>query len=335
LQKLRRSMEEWRDGGPGAPPRAMTLVDTTRPYNPRIFIRGNPTRPGPAVPRQFLGLLAGPQRKAFTLGSGRLELARAIADRNNPLTARVMVNRLWLHHFGNGLVRTPSDFGMRSDPPTHPELLDHLATTFMEQGWSVKKMHRLIMLSATYQQASAERAHREPSSVDPDNHLLWRMNRRRLDFESLRDAFLTVSNRLDRTVGGPAQGNLLGSNRRTVYGYVERLNLPGLFRTFDFPSPSASSAQRDQTTVPQQALFLMNNPFPIDAARRLLQRPDVAAEMELAKKVDRLYRLLYARPATAEEVTFAQEYLSTDKKAGAWERYAQALLLANEFAFVD
>jgi hypothetical protein len=348
LQKLRRSMEEWRDGGPGAPPRAMTLVDTPRPYNPHVFIRGNPTRPGPAVPRQFLALLAGPQRKVFSHGSGRLELARAIADRGNPLTARVMVNRIWLHHFGNGLVRTPSDFGMRSEPPTHPELLDHLATTFMNQGWSVKKMHRLIMLSATYQQTSAERGTRSaelsnaarpefraPNSVDPDNRLLWRMNRRRLDFEALRDAFLTVSNRIDRTVGGPAQGNLLGSSRRTVYGSVERLNLPGLFRTFDFPSPSASSAQRDQTTVPQQALFLMNNPFPIDCGRRLLQRPDIAGEKDLAKKVDRLYRLLYARPATAEEVALAQEYLSTDKKAGAWDLYAQALLLANEFAFVD
>jgi hypothetical protein len=161
------------------------------------------------------------------------------------------------------------------------------------------------------------------------------MNRRRLDFEALRDSFLVVSNRLDRTVGGPAHGNLLGSNRRTVYGSVERLNLPGLFRTFDFPSPSASSAQRDQTTVPQQALFLMNNPFPIDAARRLLQRPDVAGEKDVPKKVDRLHRLLYARPATAEEVELAQEYLATDKKAGAWDRYAQALLLANEFAFVD
>jgi hypothetical protein len=154
LQKLRKSVEEWRDGGPGGPARAMTLVDTPRPYNPHIFVRGNPTRPGDAVPRQFLGLLAGPERKPFTHGSGRLELARAIADRKNPLTARVMVNRLWMHHFGSALVRTPSDFGTRSELPTHPDLLDHLATTFMEQGWSVKKMHRLMMLSATYQQKS-------------------------------------------------------------------------------------------------------------------------------------------------------------------------------------
>jgi hypothetical protein len=161
------------------------------------------------------------------------------------------------------------------------------------------------------------------------------MNRRRLDFEALRDSFLAVSNRLDRTLGGPAQGNLLASNRRTVYGYVERLNLPGLFRTFDFPSPAATSAQRDQTTVPQQALFLMNNPFPIDAARRVLQRPEIAGEKEAVRKIDRLYRLLYARPPADDEVVLAQEFLATDRSPRAWERYVQALLLANEFAFVD
>jgi hypothetical protein len=207
----------------------------------------------------------------------------------------------------------------------------------MDQGWSIKKLHRTIMLSATYQQSSSNphSAIRNPQSEDPDNLLLWRMNRRRLDFEAMRDSFLAVSKRLDPGVGGPPAGDMLGSNRRSIYGYVERLNLPGLFRTFDFPSPAATSAQRDQTTVPQQALFLMNNPFPIDVARRVLQRPEIASEKDLPKKVERLYRLLYGRPANGEEIALAQEYFATDKAAGAWDRYAQALLLANEFVFVD
>jgi hypothetical protein len=337
MQKLRKAVEEWRANGPGAPPRAMVLVDAPKLYEPRVFIRGNPQRLGEAVPRQFVELLSGPDRRPFTHGSGRLEMARAIADRKNPLTARVLVNRIWMQHMGTALVGTPSDFGLRSDRPTHPELLDHLAATFMEQGWSIKKLHRQIVLSATYQQVSSnpQPAVRNPHSVDPENRLYWRMNRRRLDFESLRDSFLAVSARLDRKVGGPPAGDLLGNNRRTVYGFVERLNLPGLFRTFDYPNPSASTAQRDQTTVPQQALFLMNNPFVIESSRRVLARPEIGTEKDLARKVDRLYRLLYGRAATVEEVGLAREYQVVDQKAGAWERYVQALLLANEFAFVD
>jgi hypothetical protein len=337
MQKLRRAVEDWRANGPAAPPRAMVLVDARKPYDPRVFIRGNPQRMGDAVPRQFVEVLAGPTRKPFQQGSGRLELARAIADRKNPLTARVLVNRIWMQHMGTALVRTPSDFGMRSEAPTHPELLDHLATTFMEQGWSIKKLHRQMVMSATYQQVSSKPAAAvgNPQSVDPENRLYWQANRRRLDFESLRDGVLSVSGRLDRRVGGPPAGDLLANNRRTVYGFIERLNLPGLFRTFDYPNPSASTAQRDQTTVPQQALFLMNNPFMTDSARRVLARPEIAGEKDLGKKVEQLYRLLYGRPATVDEVALAREYQAVDQKAGAWDRYVQALLLANEFAFVD
>jgi hypothetical protein len=312
----------------------MVLEDAPTPYEPRVFLRGNPNNLGEPVPRQFLGVLAGGNRQPFQDGSGRLELARAIADRNNPLTARVMVNRIWLHHFGTGLVRTPSDFGLRSEPPTHPELLDHLATAFMESGWSVKKLHRLILLSAVYQQRSDDRP--DGRRADPDNALLWKMNRRRLDFEATRDALLAVSGRLDRTVGGPPAKDLLGpsANRRTLYGFLDRLQVPGLYRTFDFPSPDATSPQRDATTVPQQALFLMNSPFVQECARKLLQRPEVAAEKDAAPRVERLYRLAYGRTPTAEEVGLAREFLR-DGQPTAWERYAQALLLANEFAFID
>jgi hypothetical protein len=334
LQKLRKAVEEWRAKGPGSPPRAMVLTDLPTPVEPRVFQRGNPNNPGERVPRQFLAVLSGEKRRPFTKGSGRLELAQAIASPGNPLTARVLVNRVWGWHFGQGLVRTPSDFGTRSDPPSHPELLDHLAATFVADGWSVKRLHRRILLSAAYRQRSADRP--DCRGADPENVLLWRMNRQRLDFEATRDALLAVAGRLDGTVGGPSVADVLSpaARRRTLYGRLDRLSVPGLYRAFDFPSPDASSPRRDQTTVPQQALFLMNNPFVAECARGLLRRPEVAAEGGVDARVRRLYRLAYGRAPAAEEAALAREYLGAGP-APAWERYAQALLLANEFVFVD
>ena len=215
------------------------------------------------------------KREPFKDGSGRLELARAIASADNPLTARVLVNRAWLHHFGQGLVRTPSDFGLRSDPPSHPELLDYLASRFVAEGWSIKKLHRWILLSSTYQQASGDRP--EARAKDPENVLVWRMNRQRMDLEALRDSLLFVSGQLDETIGGPAVNIVTApfSKRRSVYGQVERQNLPSFFRTFDFATPNAHSPQRFTTTVPQQALFLMNSPFVIDLAAATVRRPEI------------------------------------------------------------
>jgi hypothetical protein len=335
LQELRKAVETFRASGPGAPPRAMVLEDAPVPYQPRVFLRGNPNNRGEAVPLQFPAVVAGDKRRPFEQGSGRLELAQAIASRENPLTARVLVNRVWLHHFGAGLVRTPSDFGMRSEPPTHPELLDYLATSFMDNGWSIKKLHRLILLSAVYQQGSDDRP--ACRRVDAEDLLLWKMNRRRLDFEATRDALLAVAGALDRRLGGPPVQGITtpGATRRTVYGFLDRLNVPGLYRSFDFPSPDATSPQRDTTTVPQQALFLMNNPFVLDCARKLVQRPEVAGEQDAGKRVERLYRLLYGRPPAEEETALAREYLGDNPAPVAWERFAQALLLANEFVFID
>jgi hypothetical protein len=334
LQKLRKEVEKWRVEGPGAPPRAHILTDAPAPYEPYVFLRGNPNNHGPSVRRQFLGMLAGPNPQPFQHGSGRLELARAITDRNNPLTARVLVNRIWLHHFGKGLVGTPSDLGLRSDPPTHPELLDHLATMFVKDGWSIKKLHRLILLSAVYQQQSDDRP--DCRRVDPENALLGKMNRRRLDFEAMRDALLAVSGRIDRTQGGPSVKDIQGSSgRRTVYAFLDRLHVPGLFRTFDFPFPDASSPRRDTTTIPQQALFLMNNPFVLECARRLVQLPEIAAEKDCVRRVDRLYRRLYGRGPTTDEVSLAREFTGGGMETSRWVRYAQGLLMANEFAFVD
>jgi mono/diheme cytochrome c family protein len=334
LKKLRSEVEKWRATGPGAPPRAMALTDSAIPVTPRVFLRGNPHNLGPAVPRQFLECLSGSDRKPFADGSGRLELARAITDPKNPLTARVFVNRVWQQLFGRGIVGTAGDFGLRGDPPSHPELLDHLAATFVADGWSVKRLVRRIVLSAAYRQRSDDRA--DAAKVDPDNALLWRMSRRRLAFESMRDAFVAASGKLDRTVGGPSVQNFLAvnANRRTLYAHLDRLNVPGVYRTFDYPSPDATSPRRDQTTVPPQALFLMNHPFVAACAKDVVLRPDVAIVTDPMQKLDRVYAILYGRTPTEKERALAIEVLGTDP-ATAWPRLAHALLMTNEFLFVD
>jgi hypothetical protein len=332
LQEYRKALEKWRSTGPGAPPRAMVLEDLPTPYDPYVFVRGNPNNRGPSVPRRVPLVLAPEKREPFRQGSGRLELANAIVSRDNPLTARVLVNRVWLHHFGAGLVRTPSDFGLRGDVPSHPELLDYLAGRFMDDGWSIKKLHKLILLSRVYQQKSDDRP--ECVAADPENRLLWKMPRRRLDFEATRDALLAVTGRLDRTVGGPSVKDYLGTHasRRTLYTHLDRLNVPGLFRTFDFPTPDATSPQRDNTTVAPQALFLMNHPFVMNCAKAVLQRGDVASEKDAGRKIDRLYRLLYGRGATPDEVQLGRDFATTP---AAWDRYVHALVQANEFVWID
>ena len=293
--ELLKAVETYRVNGPGAPPRAMVLEDAKTPVAPHVFRRGNPGNQGEAVPRRFLKVISREDRPPFADGSGRSDLARAIASPDNPLTARVLVNRVWMHHFGAAIVGTPSDFGLRGDPPSHPELLDHLAHAFVADGWSIKHLHRWMMLSSTYAQASEDRP--DERAIDPENALLWRANRRRLDFESTRDALLAVSGRLDRSIGGPPMPDIFatGANRRTIYGKVDRLRLPGVYRAFDYPDPSTSNPKRDQTTVAPQALFLMNHPFAIDCAAALQKRPEVAADGDLGRRVERLYRILYGR----------------------------------------
>jgi hypothetical protein len=300
-------------------------------------------------------VLAGPQAPPFQKGSGRLELARSIADPNNPLTARVLVNRVWHWHFGKGLVATPSDFGLRSDPPTHPELLDYLAAGFIADGWSIKALHRRIMLSNTYRQASAPRP--DAVGVDPENRLVWRFNPQRLDFESMRDAILAVSGALDPALGGrPVMiAESPFAPRRTVYGFIDRQNLDGLYRTFDFAVPDATSPRRFVTTVPQQALFLMNSPFLHDQARRLAAkvRPDDSSDP--SEGIRRLYRRVLLRAPQPDELAMAEDFLRRQASPGAdapggwrrlvtavaggslspWEQLAQVLLLTNEFMFEE
>ena len=311
LRQLKAKVDEVDATHPGAPPRAMALVDRDSPTKPYVFVRGNPGNRGPEVERGFPKIASLGQAVPFPAkSSGRLELARAIASKDNPLTARVLVNRVWTWHFGAGLVRTPSDFGVRADPPTHPELLDWLATRFVADGWSIKKLHKVIMLSATYQQASDDRA--ECVKADPANTLLWKFNRQRLDFEQLRDSLLLASGKLDLTPGGlPVDLTAQPfATRRTAYGYIDRQNLPAMFRTFDFASPDVSASQRFQTTVPQQALFLMNAPFVLQQAQALAARDDFKKFTSDDARIGFLYETVYQRRPAADEVTMAKAFLA-------------------------
>ena len=339
---------------PGAPQRANALVDSPEPKNSRVFIRGNPNRLGEEAPRQFLAILSGDKRRPFTHGSGRLELARAIASKDNPLTSRVIVNRVWLHHFGVGLVTTADDFGLRSDPPIHPELLDYLAWRLMQDGWSLKKLHRMLMLSSVYQQKSDDNLRHE--KLDPDNRLLAKTNRRRLDFESMRDTLLYVAGNLDHSFGGrPVDLLKRGtanqrpySNRRTVYGVIDRNELLALFRIFDFANPDITTAQRDATTVPLQALFFLNSPFVMEQACKLTNQSRIQRLDDEAKRIRYLYQFVYQREPRADEIQRGLRFLRA-KAALAdlheqnqaqppltpWERYGQVLLMSNELMFVD
>ncbi len=297
LGKAQLAIDQWILDSPGSPPYAAVLEDRAIPMKPRVFRRGNPANKGAEVPRQYLGFLE-TDRKPFTDGSGRLELARKIASAGNPLTARVWVNRIWQHHFGRGLVATPSDFGLRSDAPSHPELLDHLARRLVEGGWSTKALHRLILNSAAWRQASDDVP--AARAADPENRLLWRMNRRRLDWESLRDSVLLAAGRLDPSLGG--KPDAFTGVRRSLYSFVDRLNVPGTLRAFDFTNVDVSTAQRHVTTVPQQALFLMNSPFLVEQAKALAKRAG-------SDPVGFLYRELFLRAPTAAEAEAGAKWL--------------------------
>jgi mono/diheme cytochrome c family protein len=300
--------------GKGGDARAMVVMDSRRPKNSPVFIRGQADTHGEEVPRRFLEVLSGGDPKPFKLGSGRLELARSIADKKNPLTARVIANRVWMHHFGEGLVRTPDDLGTMAEKPTHPELLDYLADYLMEQGWSLKKLHKLIMLSKVYQESSYTVAAHE--QVDPGNRLLWRANVRRLDFESIRDSLLTFSGKLEPILGGQPV-NITDepySFRRSVYGYVDRGNLPELMAAFDFSNPQAPNSKRVATIVPQQALYLMNSAMAVDVARSVMERPEVVNSRDNLNKIFNIYRIVLQRAPRREEIQMALEFVGFEKR---------------------
>jgi mono/diheme cytochrome c family protein len=362
LKALRDEMARLKKDAPPPYPVVHSLTESDAPANLRVHVRGNPENLGPEVPRHFLSILSGGSPAPFRQGSGRLELARAIASKDNTLTARVMVNRVWEHHFGRGLVATPSNFGTLGAPPSHPELLDHLASRFMASGWSLKQLHREILLSATYQLSS--RIEPKNQEFDADNLLLWRMNRRRLEVEAWRDAMLAVSGNLDPTLGGPSQDLAAPENRRrTFYAAVSRHNLDSLLRLFDFPDPNITCDRRVVTSVPLQQLFVLNSEFMVRQARALARKLTAEPAEGDPDRIRRAFATLYGRPATDDEVRWGVAFLNgsdpdrtsashtnaarawraspPEKSSGqasvlsAWEEYAQVLLAANEFMFVD
>jgi hypothetical protein len=326
--------------------------------NACVQIKGDPERLGPEVPRRFPTVLGGQRLPSAETGSGRPQLAEWIADAKNPLTARVMVNRIWHYHFGKGIVPTPSNFGTLGLPPTHPELLDYLVARFVEGGWSVKAMHRLIMNSRTYQQSSADDA--VNLKIDASNEYLWRFDRRRLDAESIRDTLLAVGGNLDRTPGGAhpfppmakwdfTQHNpfkaVYETNKRSVYVMQQRFQRHPFFALFDGADTNASTDRRTTSTTPLQALFLMNDPFVHAQAKRFAARVWGEAQDDPAR-IDRAYLLLFGRHPLREETGAAIEYLADvgdrlkaaspdERSAKAWESLSRALFLSNEFVYLD
>jgi hypothetical protein len=336
--------------------KVMAMADGT-PEDDRVHLRGSPHKFGDVVPRRFLEALTGPEQPAPVTGSGRLELARRMVDPANPVLARVMANRLWKHHFGAGLARTPDDFGNMGQPPTHPELLDYLTNEFVKQGWSLKKLHRLLVLSRTYQMASIVTDPRA-DELDPQNKLWHRMNLRRLEAEAIRDSILAVSGRLNEKLYGPgvvphltpfmvgrgrpsASGPLDGDGRRTIYLNVRRNFLAPMLLAFDYPIPFSTIGRRSVSNVPAQALALMNGPF-------VLQQAEVWARRVLSQASDdkdrirEMYVAALARPPTADEELNALAFLAEQSRQypatetlRPWSDLAHVLFNVKEFIFIQ
>jgi hypothetical protein len=331
-----------------------------QPADARIHRKGDPKNLADVAPRGFLRILGGARLPANYKGSGRLELAGWIAGANNPLTARVIVNRIWLHHFGKGIVQTPNDFGVRGAAPTHPELLDYLATQFIADGWSFKKMHRRLMLSRVYRLSASDNA--ANAAIDANNTYLWRFNRRRLEAEEIRDAMLAVSGALDRTINGPhpfpperdwkySQHNPFVAgyehNGRSVYLMQQRIRAHPQLSIFDGADTNAAMGQRASSTTPLQALFMMNNPFVHKQADLFGVRVGLAYA-DHAKRIEYAYRLAFGRRPSAVELSRGLAYLrdicadlaeintpEEEQTRAALASYLRALLSSSEFVYVD
>jgi hypothetical protein len=343
-------------------PTAMGVTEGPSVTNLRIHLRGSHLTLGEEAPRRFPTILAGERQTPLGAGqSGRYELARWLAHPGHPLTSRVMVNRIWRWHFGAGIVRSVDNFGRLGDPPTHPELLDWLARRFVNSGWSVKAMHRLLMLSSTYQMSSAYNA--RAARVDPENRFHWRMNRRRLEAEAIRDAILAVSGALDTTMGGSllrfknrdyvtstASRDETGydHNRRSVYLPVVRSALYELFQAFDFGDPSVSNGDRATTTVAPQALFMMNSPLVLKQTRQMAAALLAEPGLDDAGRVARIYEKALGRPPTNRETERALGFVrrlqaewavrgadAEERRLRAWQSFCRVLIASNEFVYVE
>jgi hypothetical protein len=300
-----------------------------------IHIRGSYAKLGAVVPRRLPRFLAGEDQKPIAKGSGRAELASWIASRSNPLTSRVIVNRVWYLHFGEGLVRTPNNFGMLSESPTHPELLDWLATDFVENGWSLKTLHRKIVLSATYRQSS--RVAKDVFDKDPENRLFGRFVARRLEAEAIRDSILAVSGQIDLTPGGPA-GDDFTIRRRSLFVQTARWQRDSYANLFDAANPDSSTEKRVTSTVAPQALLLLNHPWVHEQAQRLSERLLREAQISTDERIDRAYRLLFSRAPNEAEISIAKKVIESGDPSMAnsgWIDLAHILLCSNEFIYID
>ncbi len=336
---------------------ALAAVDGT-PANAKVHIRGNHKNPGPEVERRFLTVLAGENQPAVLEGSGRLELARRLTAPSNPLLARVMVNRVWTHHFGAGIVASVDNFGMTGDTPSHPELLDHLASFFVRSGWSIKSLHRKMVLSSAYRMSS--RGDPGAEQIDPRNRLVHAMPVRRLEAEAIRDNILAVAGSLDPQLFGPGvtpyvspsmdggvaklqPGPLDGAGRRSIYIQVRRNFLADMFLIFDYPLPTSTIGRRMVSTVATQALALMNGPFIVQQAERWARRI-VAEDADRPRRVARMYVQAFARPPTHEETKIALDLVASlersysgpypDAEARAWADLGHVLMQTAEFLFI-
>jgi mono/diheme cytochrome c family protein len=330
LDSLRTQLAELKKELPPHYPYLQTIADLKKPKEQHIWLRGNKDSPGDPAPPHFLAILSEGTPARFSPGRERLDLAEAIVNPKNPLTARVIVNRIWQQHLGQGIVRTPSNFGKQGDTPSHPELLDYLASRFMSEGWSLKKLHREMMLSSTY--ALSTQNDETAYAGDPENRLLWHANRRRLDVESIRDSLLFVAGNLDLKAGGPATAFGPENHRRTVYGFVSRRRLDPVLALFDFPNPVVTSEQRLPTLVPLQKLFFMNSDFVMEQSKALaksLQESNGDDNTRIANA----YRLIFQREPTAGERKLALEFLHDSPKG--WPQYTQVLLSSNEFSYLN
>lgn len=306
------------------------MVEDDKPQDLNVFIRGNVERKGPVAPRQFIRILCREEPAKFTEGSGRKELAEAISDADNPLTARVIVNRVWGAFFGKPIVETASNFGHSGQLPSNPELLDYLATRFVKQGWSIKTLVREIVLSSTYQQSSI--ANPQAAAVDAANDSLWRMNRRRLSVEQWRDALLFTSGMLEPSGGKSLELDDLANHKRTVYARISRLQLNPVLMQFDYPDANVHAEKRSTTTTAMQKLFALNSPFVLECARSLAGK--ITAENQSRDaQVRSAYRLLFGRDPDGTELKLGLEFLKSGPDR--WQEYAQALMISNEMLYVD
>ncbi|MBS0263242.1 MAG: DUF1553 domain-containing protein [Planctomycetes bacterium] len=337
--------------------RAITMADGT-PEDDFIHLRGTPHRLGEVVPRRLLEAIGGADQPVSKNGSGRLDLARRMIDVGHPVLARVLVNRIWKHHFGEGLVATPDDFGNMGQKPTHPELLDYLTAEFIQNGWSIKQLHRCLLLTQTYQMSSHAVDEARVAEIDPQNKLWHRMNMRRLECESLRDAVLAVSGRLNRQMYGPSvmphltafmigrgrpgqSGPIDGDGRRTIYLSVRRNFLTPMLLAFDYPIPFSTVGKRSVSNVPAQALALMNNPFFIQQAEVWATRL-LAEQADPAGRVRSMYLQAFGRPASESEIQESLAFVdaqsqnyAADDRVHAWADLAHVLFNVKEFIFVE